>query len=61
MIISYKHKSTVLQPLLVVETVVDKLGNIFYSVQYQDNDNKVCYVRFKNMSSVIDFVSSNIK
>lgn len=61
MMIPYKHNTTVLQPLLVVETVVDKLGNIWYSVEYQDNDNKMCHVRFKNMSSVLDFVSSNIK
>lgn len=59
--IPYKHKCDVLQPVLEVATIVDKLGNIYYSVQYNDNDYKICQCRFKNMSSVIDFISSNFK
>lgn len=59
--IPYKHKCDVLQPVLEVATIVDKLGNIYYSVQYNDNDNKILSCRFKNMSSVIDFISSNFK
>lgn len=59
--IPYKHKCDRLQPLIEVCTVVDKLGNIFYSVEYLDNDNKRCQSRFKNMSSVIDFITCNFK
>ena len=59
--IPYKYKCDRLQPLIEVATVVDKLGNIFYSVEYLDNDNKMCQCRFKNMSSVIDFISCNFK
>lgn len=59
--IAYKHKCETLKPILQVSTVVDKLGDIWYSVEYQDNDTKVCQCRFKKMTSVIDFISSNFK
>lgn len=59
--IPYKHKSERLSPILDVTSVVDRLGNIYYSIEYKDNDNKMCCCRFKNMSSVVDFISSNFK
>lgn len=61
MIIAYKHKTEVLKPILEVTSVIDKIGVVWYSVQFQDNDNRLVYYRFKNMSSVIDFINSNIK
>lgn len=61
MIIPYKHKVQTLSPLIEVTSVVDKIGDIWYSVQFKDNDNKICQYRYKHMSSVIDFISSNIK
>lgn len=59
--IAYKYKSDVLQPLIEVNSVIDKLGEIWYSVEYFDNDTRKCNARFKKMSSVIDFISSNFR
>lgn len=59
--IAYKYKSDVLQPLIEVNSVIDKLGEIWYSVEYLDNDTRKCNARFKKMSSVIDFISSNFR
>lgn len=56
----YKYKTQPLAPIIQVESVIDKLHNIYYSVEYIDSDEREKRnVRFKNMSSVIDFISSN--
>lgn len=45
--------------LLLVESVFDKCGNLFYSVSYGENLSH--HVFFKNMTSMLDFLDSNFK
>lgn len=37
----------------------DKLGNVYYYVEYVNGSGTKDYVRFAKMQSVIDFINSN--
>lgn len=55
------YNSEVKENLLTLTTRVDKVGNVYHYVEYQDNDGSNNYARFSNLSSAIDFISSNFK
>lgn len=55
----YMHKSQSLKPMLAIESRVDKCGNIFFSVEYQDNKGLFHNIAFEHMTSAIDFIKSN--
>ena len=64
------HMPTIFKtdPLNVVLRVTsrrDKKGDIWYYVEFPDDDvrnaENMPYFRFKNMSSVLDFISSNFQ
>ena len=58
-IMSYnKFKSEVVRSVLKIEMRKDKLGNLFYFLEWID-DCQERYVTFEKMSSVIDFINSN--
>lgn len=54
-----KYNSSVRSVVVLVESRMDKKGNVFFCVSYQNNDGDDCYVCFENMSSVLDFIKSN--
>lgn len=54
-----EYNSSVVKPILALETRSDKLGNIFFYVEYLTNDGSYQYVTFEKMTSVIDFINSN--
>mgnify|MGYP007069895038 CR=1 FL=1 len=57
-----KINSETFQTSLVVSSRFDKLGNLFYLVEFHDeDDNKLSYVYFEKMSSVLDFINSNFR
>lgn len=46
---------------LKLSTRCDKLGNIFYCVEFNDNDGNRDYATFQHLSSSLDFIQSNFK
>lgn len=54
-----KYNSTVVKPILKIESRVSKKGDIFFLVEYLDNHAEEHYVTFERMSSVVDFIKSN--
>lgn len=46
---------------LVLSTRSNKLGEILHCVEYLNNDGLKDYAFFKNLSSALDFISSNFK
>lgn len=55
------YSSEIKEELLTLSTRCDKLGNIYHYVEYQNNDGSPGYARFSNLSSAMDFISSNFK
>ena len=57
-----KYNTDQLDNVLVVSARTDKLGNLFYLVEFRDeDDNCLSYVSFSKMSSVLDFIQSNFR
>lgn len=44
---------------LSLTTRSDKLGNIFYCVEYLNHEGVKDYAMFKKLSSAMDFISTN--
>lgn len=61
MIKAKKYTSESVRDYLHVEMRQSKTGELFYCVDYFDNDHNPRYVTFQYMSSVLDFIQSNIK
>lgn len=49
-----KYSSAKFKDELLISTYIDKLGNPFFLLEYEDN-----YCCFEKMSSVLDFIHSN--
>lgn len=45
--------------ILQVSARSDKMGNVFFYVEFENNDGSKNYVRFSSMLSVVDFIKSN--
>lgn len=56
-----KYNSEKQADLLVLSTRADKFGNVFYCVEYLNNDGNPDYVTFQHLSSALDFIQSNFK
>lgn len=55
-----KYKSELIEDIIKVTSRQDRLGNIFYLVEYSDPDSE--YMRnaaFEKMESVFDFLKNN--
>lgn len=59
-LISNKFKSDFLNSVLTIETRRDKLGDVFYYIEFLFEGKRRGY-RFEKLSSVIDFVNSNFR
>lgn len=55
------YKSVLQYYVLQISMRKDKLGELFYYVEYTDNDNVPRVVYFAHLSSVLDFINSNFK
>lgn len=55
-----KFKSDIVNNILTIDTRRDKLGNVFYYLEFSF-EGKARGYRFEYLSSVIDFISSNFK
>lgn len=55
------YKSVLQYYVLQISMRKDKLGELFYYVEYTDNDNVPRHVYFAHLSSVLDFINSNFK
>lgn len=54
-----KFKSEQIKVVFSVSSRIDRMGKIYFYVDYQDDTMTSRYCRFENMSSVMDFVKSN--
>lgn len=54
-----KYNSDVVSDVVKVTMRSSRRGDLFYLVEYNDNDNVERYVTFEKLSSVIDFIQSN--
>lgn len=54
----FKHSDN-LKPMVSLYPSVDRRGDVFILVRYQDDDGSYRSVAFKHIDSAIDFVATN--
>lgn len=54
-----KYKSESVKPIIQVEQRVNRLGEIFYYVEFNTNDGVRHGISFSSLSSVLDFFKNN--
>lgn len=57
-----KYKSDEIEVIASISTRKDRLGNVFYAVEYlHSREIGTLMHRFTHLSSAIDFIQSNLK
>lgn len=55
------YKTSPLSHVLTLESVTDRLGDVYFAVTLSQGEHKNVHYMFRHLSSALDFISSNFK